>query len=177
MVFVSDEQCVIWSQKMCPIWVFHRSGGSNLKDVPLGVLLTQQTLKKLNFWEKTAVEKSAWINACIASDEDIYSLNDNNTQRAWTPLPPPCATLPASHLPHQCVKEASWTYFHCNIFDVGVFTSPQCFLCGFSFHSYLLNFTPLICLPIHFHFVFISFFLPFDYWVDYFMPGRTQLFS
>ena len=27
-----------------------------------------------------------------ASDEDIYSLNGNNSQRVWTPLPPPCAT-------------------------------------------------------------------------------------
>ena len=35
----------------------------------------------------------------------------------------------------------------------------------FSFHSYLLNFTPLFCLPIHFHFIFISFSFPFDYWV------------
>ena len=33
----------------------------------------------------------------------------------------------------------------------------------FSFHSYLLNFTPLFCLPIHFHFIFISFSFPFDY--------------
>ena len=33
----------------------------------LGPLLTQQTLKKVNLWEKTAVEKSARIKACICT--------------------------------------------------------------------------------------------------------------
>ena len=55
--------------------------------------------------------------------------------------------------------------FYCNIFDLRAFTSPQCLMSGFNFHSYLLNFTPLVCLPIHFHFVLISYSLPFDYWV------------
>ena len=55
--------------------------------------------------------------------------------------------------------------FYCNIFYLRAFTSPQCLMSGFNFHSYLLNFTPLVCLPIHFHFVLISYSLPFDYWV------------
>ena len=33
--------------------------------IPLSVLLTQLKVKKLNLWEKRAVEKSAWIKACI----------------------------------------------------------------------------------------------------------------
>ena len=35
------------------------------KKIPLGALLTQQKIRKLNLWEKTAVEKSAWIKACL----------------------------------------------------------------------------------------------------------------
>ena len=42
----------------------------SFQNFPLSALLTQQTLKKLNFWEKTAVEKSAWIKACYDVNAD-----------------------------------------------------------------------------------------------------------
>ena len=137
---------MIWSQKMCRKCIFQQSGDANFKHFPLGVLLTQQTLKKLNIWEKTALEKSAWIKACIDSSLwwNIYSLS-NNSRESWTPLPPSCAILPALHLPHHCIQEASGTYFYRNIFDSHVFILPQCLISGFNFHSYLLNFTTLIC--------------------------------
>ena len=35
------------------------------KKIPLGALMTQQKVRKLNLWEKTAVEKSARIKACL----------------------------------------------------------------------------------------------------------------
>ena len=43
--------------------IFQQSGDPNFKNFPLSALLTQQTLKKLNLWEKAAVEKIAWIKA------------------------------------------------------------------------------------------------------------------
>ena len=64
IVFISDEQCVLWSQKVYWKCLFQRSGDPNFKKVSLSVLLTQQTVKKFNLWEKLAVEKSAWIKAC-----------------------------------------------------------------------------------------------------------------
>ena len=33
---------------------------------PSSKILAKQTVKKLNLWEKTAVDKSAWIKACIS---------------------------------------------------------------------------------------------------------------
>ena len=65
MVFISDEQFVRWSQKVYQKCLFQRSGDQNFKKIPLGALLTQQKVRKLNLWEKTAVEKSAWIKACL----------------------------------------------------------------------------------------------------------------
>ena len=43
------------SQKVCWKCIFLRPGDPNL--------LTHQTVKKLNLWEKTAIDKSAWIKA------------------------------------------------------------------------------------------------------------------
>ena len=65
MVFISDEQCVLCSQEVCWKCIFQRSGDPNFKNFLLSALLTQQTVKKLNFWKKTAVEKSAWIKAWL----------------------------------------------------------------------------------------------------------------
>ena len=54
-VFISVGQCMLWSQKVCWKCIFLRPGDPNL--------LTHQTVKKLNLWEKTAIDKSAWIKA------------------------------------------------------------------------------------------------------------------
>ena len=70
MMFVIDEQCVLCSQKACQKCILQESGDPVFKIFPLSALLTQQTLKKLNFWEKTAVEKSAWIKACYDVNAD-----------------------------------------------------------------------------------------------------------
>ena len=63
MMFISNEHCLLCSQKVCQKYIFQQSGDPNFKNFPLSVLLAQQTLKKLKLWEKTAVEKSAWIKA------------------------------------------------------------------------------------------------------------------
>ena len=53
--------------------IFQQSGDLNLKHFPFGVYhgamswshWAKQTLKKLNLWRKTAVDKSAWIKTCL----------------------------------------------------------------------------------------------------------------
>ena len=61
MMFISNEHCLLCSQKVCQKYIFQQSGDPNFKNFPLSVLLTQQTLKKLKLWEKTAVEKKRLV--------------------------------------------------------------------------------------------------------------------
>ena len=49
---ISERKCIFqWSEDLY------------FKNCPLGALITQQAIKKLNVWEKTAVEKSSLIKA------------------------------------------------------------------------------------------------------------------
>ena len=67
MVFISDEQFVSKIEvKKCIRNAFSSDLETKIsKKIPLGALMTQQKVRKLNLWEKTAVEKSAWIKACL----------------------------------------------------------------------------------------------------------------
>ena len=63
-IIFTKENGVYQQWKICPLkskkgrkCIFQGSGEPNFK------LMTKQTVKKLNIWEKTAVDKSAWIKA------------------------------------------------------------------------------------------------------------------
>ena len=53
MVFISDGWRMLWSQKVCRKCIFQWYGDPNLLTI----------VKKLNLWEKRAVDKSVWIKA------------------------------------------------------------------------------------------------------------------
>ena len=55
MVLISNEQYMLWSQKVCRKCIFEGSGDPNLLTLPVK---KTQSLEK-----KSAVDKSAWIKA------------------------------------------------------------------------------------------------------------------
>ena len=98
---------------------------------------------------------------------------------ALNPESPPCAIGFLCQLHFHDTNVSKRHQGHISIVLTLVFSpSPQDRMSGFNFHSYLPNFTSsLICIPIHFHFIFVLFSFPFDYcvWAQT-SPGRTQHF-
>ena len=64
---------MLWSQEVCWKCIFLRPGDPNL--------LTQQTVKKLNLYEKTARDKSAWIKAWIGTFHAIKGPHLQNSSQ------------------------------------------------------------------------------------------------
>ena len=62
-IHLSDYFC---SQKECQKCIFQQYGDLTFKHPHKdSEVSNNQTVKKLNLWEKTAVDKNAWIKACV----------------------------------------------------------------------------------------------------------------
>ena len=71
MVFISDGQC-IYALKSKSVWEMH------FPVILISIFNDLVNSKKLNLWEKMAVDKSAWIKACttispFGTDITVYS--------------------------------------------------------------------------------------------------------